>query len=213
MIFLPCEERIVRRLGPAARLCSIDFGGEGDSPTTQTSTQTSVQETNVVVTNYVSSPPVSIRADLQPTVNVVAPIDLRPSIGPIDLRPSIGINAPVSVSPDVLKPIAQVYEPVARALETTISAYRSDLRAALDAIAAGVSATTESQKQATDAALVSLKNVDRLNADLRRTVSYPSQAPVTVGAGPDVPALDPRTVKLAAAVLILWVILQRRKAV
>jgi hypothetical protein len=119
----------------------------------------------------------------------------------------------VSVSPDVLKPIAQVYEPVARALETTISAYRTDLRAALDAIAAGVSATTESQKQATDAALVSLKNVDRLNADLRRTVSYPNQAPVTAGAQPEPPALGIGTVKLAAAAVIVWLIMQRRKAV
>jgi hypothetical protein len=214
MILLPCEERIFKRQGPAARLCSIDFGG--DEAPSQSSTQVSSQETNVTVTNYVSSPPVSIRADLQPTVNVVAPIDLRPSVGinaPIDLRPSVGINAPISFPSDLLKPVADVYQPVARALETTISAYRTDLRAAMDAIVAGVSATTESQKQATDAALVSLKNVDRLNADLRRTVSYPSQAPVTAGARPDAPALDPVTVKLAAAVLVLWLILSRRKAV
>ena len=207
-MILPWEQKLFARLGPAAKLCSFDFGGDS-GPTTQTTTQVTEQETNISVTNYVTTPPVSVKADFSPIVNI--PVDLSPIVNiPVDLKASV----PVSFGGDLLKPIAETYAPLVRSLENTIAAYRTDTRAALDAITAGAAATVQSQKQATDAAMASLKNVDRLNADLRRTVSYPKQAPVTASAVPS-PLADPGTALTLGVILMvltLWLVLQQRRS-
>jgi len=197
VILLPWEQKLFARLGPAAKLCSFDFGG--DSGSTQTTTQVTEQETNISVTNYVTTPPVSVKADFSPVVNI-----------PVDLKASV----PVSFGGDLLKPIAETYAPLVRSLENTIAAYRTDTRAALDAITAGAAATVQSQKQATDAAMASLKNVDRLNADLRRTVSYPKQAPVTASESVPSPLADPGTALTLGVILMvltLWLVVQQRR--
>jgi len=217
-MILPWEQKLFARLGPAAKLCSFDFGGDS-GPTTQTTTQVTEQETNISVTNYVTTPPVSVKADFSPIVNI--PVDLSPIVNiPVDLSPIVNIpvdlkaSVPVSFGGDLLKPIAETYAPLVRSLENTIAAYRTDTRAALDAITAGAAATVQSQKQATDAAMASLKNVDRLNADLRRTVSYPKQAPVTASAVPS-PLADPGTALTLGVILMvltLWLVLQQRRS-
>jgi len=227
-MILPWEQKLFARLGPAAKLCSFDFGGDS-GPTTQTTTQVTEQETNISVTNYVTTPPVSVKADFSPIVNIPVdlspivniPVDLSPIVNiPVDLSPIVNIpvdlkaSVPVSFGGDLLKPIAETYAPLVRSLENTIAAYRTDTRAALDAITAGAAATVQSQKQATDAAMASLKNVDRLNADLRRTVSYPKQAPVTASAVPS-PLADPGTALTLGVILMvltLWLVLQQRRS-